>query len=106
MMGLGRPEWLFLHKRVEHVCIWPPGSAGAWAGRVKGRWLEHERPGSSLSFVINIFMSMQTRESANPVAVQLQFSCSLFNRFAHSAGPGVVGKRVEWMTRLWGSRPR
>ena len=36
-----------------------------------------------LSFVLNIPMSMQTRESANPVAVQLQFSCSLFNRFAH-----------------------
>ena len=59
-----------------------------------------------LSFVLNILMSMQTRESANPVAVQLQFSCSLFNRFAHSAGPGVVGKRVEWMIRFWGSRPR
>ena len=33
MRGLGRPGWLFLHERVEHVCIWPPGSAGAWAGR-------------------------------------------------------------------------
>ena len=54
-----------------------------------------------LSFVLNIPMSMQTRESANPVAVQLQFSCSLFNRFAHSSGPGVVGKRVEWTTRLY-----
>ena len=45
MKGLGRPGWLFLHKRVEHVRIWPPGSAGAWAGRGKGRWLEHEGPG-------------------------------------------------------------
>ena len=27
MRGLGRPGWLFPHKRVEHVCIWPPGSA-------------------------------------------------------------------------------
>ena len=36
---------LFLQKTVEHVRIWPPGSAGAWAGRGKGRWLEHEGPG-------------------------------------------------------------
>jgi len=45
MKGLGRPGWLFPHKKVEHVRIWPPGSAGAWAGRGKGRWLEHEGPG-------------------------------------------------------------
>jgi len=45
MKGLGRPGWLFLHKRTEHVGIWPPSSAGAWAGRGKGRWLEHERLG-------------------------------------------------------------
>ena len=45
MTGLSRPGWLFLHKRVEHVWISPPGSAGAWAGRGKGKWLEHEEPG-------------------------------------------------------------
>ena len=45
MRSLGRPGWLFLHKRVEHVWISPPGSAGAWAERGRGRWLEHEGPG-------------------------------------------------------------
>ena len=45
MTGLGRPGWLFLHKRVEHVWIWPPGSAGACPGRGKRRWLEHDGSG-------------------------------------------------------------
>ena len=29
-----------------------------------------------------------------------------FNRFAHSAGPGIVGKKVEWILDSWdgGSR--
>ena len=45
MKSLGRLGWLFLHKELEHVRIWPPSSAGAWAGRGKGRWLEHEGPG-------------------------------------------------------------
>ena len=33
MTGLGRPGWLFLHGRVEHVWISPPGSAARrlWA---------------------------------------------------------------------------
>ena len=30
----------------------------------------------------------------------------LFNRFAHSAGPGIVRKCIERMSRLVGSRPR
>ena len=42
MTGLSRPGWLFPHKRVEHVWISPPGSAGAWAERERGRWLEHD----------------------------------------------------------------
>ena len=29
-----------------------------------------------------------------------------FNRFAHSAGPGIVRKCIERMSRLVGSRPR
>ena len=45
MTGLSRPGWLFLHKRVEHVWISPPGSAGAWAERGRGRWLEHDGSG-------------------------------------------------------------
>ena len=42
MTGLSRPEWLFPHKKGEHVWISPPGSAGAWAERGRGRWLEHD----------------------------------------------------------------
>ena len=66
-----------------------------WAEPAVKMWERSVPPITLLNTLRALFpMSMQTRESANPVAVQLQFSCSLFNRFAHSAGPGMVRHRV------------
>ena len=51
----------------------------------------------TLLIVLNIRMSMQTRESANLVAVQLQFSCSLFLQgfFRFSLRSSLVSPRAR-----------